>query len=899
MADLVIGMTLETDAARKFSGERETIVEGTKDVARETESATSAMERSWEGFEESVTDAARRVEGAETDMESLLRSVDRLAREVREAEDESEDFGAALDEMATDARQAERATEDAADQVRQLHAEAAAAQLETRDLTRELLEMARAAAEVEEEVDDAGDSTSRLGDGLGRLRGFAGTTAAALGTLALGALDLSRRTGESLDQIDRISTISGANVGTIQALGVAFRSVGGDIDDVGEIFDELNAKAVEAGEGGNEAAEGFEILGIETRDAAGNIRPVNELLDDVIEGLRTAPDQATATRGAMALLGDDLGRKLLPALQSVDGDLGSVEDSLRSAGAVMDDEARQAAEDYRDSTRELDIALTGLTQTVGTSLIPILASGATIMADFASRTRAAYDSVADAVQGAVTGGGALDLVFDGLEGQSSLPGFLGAVAGALASIRDQGRNAAEELDDIRAFEGITALGLDAGPALSEIAQVQDALREAGSTEIGIDPAPALAAVEGLLGDLEELRPQIDPILDPESAGRLLAAVSRLTEQREVLLGVTFDPAQADTALDDVRGGIATGDPVEVPLEVGPNLTDQLANLTLLRDLGVEINDQAAELVEERVRASDTEGLIAIQQSGILTGLENERDLLLEIATVRGQVATAILLQIPEQRTLTELTQQRLDAFRNTYDIANLTIPALEATGEAQSVNADEAERWQRAAENAEVAIQEGIGEGLGAAVQGAEDFRDVLEDIAGRVLQSIVDQFASLIPGGSIISGFVGSFFHEGGKVKKFHDGGALGGNSRLGPREVPIIAEEGEVIFSREESQRGFNAGAFDFDASGRPRFADPDQRDRFHDGGALGGNTFGGSATVRESVRSTDARGRVVINLSVRESVRDEIRDRIMPELARSFAHLGIDVQTGVRGV
>lgn len=91
--------------------------------------------------------------------------------------------------------------------------------------------------------------------------------------------------------------------------------------------------------------------------------------------------------------------------------------------------------------------------------------------------------------------------------------------------------------------------------------------------------------------------------------------------------------------------------------------------------------------------------------------------------------------------------------------------------------------------------------------------KEVFADFGRAVLQMISNILAKLLliklftamagPSGKIFGVPVGSLFHQGGMVKKMHQGGFIRAHSGLAPDEVPIIAQTGEGVLSR----RGMSA--------------------------------------------------------------------------------------------
>lgn len=112
-------------------------------------------------------------------------------------------------------------------------------------------------------------------------------------------------------------------------------------------------------------------VGLVTRDAAGNLRPLNELTLDAI-GLLGQYKAGTDRAVASDIL---FGRGF-----KINGDLAKVNSHLvaeytekqRALGVVMGEENVQAFEDYEEAGKNTELMMRGIKQTIGNALMPVL-----------------------------------------------------------------------------------------------------------------------------------------------------------------------------------------------------------------------------------------------------------------------------------------------------------------------------------------------------------------------------------------------------------------------------------------------------------------------------------------------------------------------------------------------
>ena len=127
-------------------------------------------------------------------------------------------------------------------------------------------------------------------------------------------------------------------------------------------------RVAEAAAGTGEAREALAFMGIQLKDANGNIRPSAELLEDVAEGLKKVESPANRLRIAVKLF-DSEGGQMVNMLSEGKGQLHEAGAELERLGLITNDQAARA-EDYADALTAMNRAISFLGHTLGVVFLP-------------------------------------------------------------------------------------------------------------------------------------------------------------------------------------------------------------------------------------------------------------------------------------------------------------------------------------------------------------------------------------------------------------------------------------------------------------------------------------------------------------------------------------------------
>lgn len=201
-------------------------------------------------------------------------------------------------------------------------------------------------------------SLGRVGDVLGTLA-TRGAAAAVAGEAA--AIKQQLDMANALRQVQRES---GATIQQAAALAAQMQVLGVPVDTLSMAFRTL-ANQMEA------SPEQFAALGIATKDAEGNARPVVDVFNDLRDVIAASRGDSATLAVAQQLLGRGY-QELLPYLQATKEDLAGLNEAAAASGVLMGQDAALAAERMGDAIGGLQISVQGFWQDLAQNAIPAL-----------------------------------------------------------------------------------------------------------------------------------------------------------------------------------------------------------------------------------------------------------------------------------------------------------------------------------------------------------------------------------------------------------------------------------------------------------------------------------------------------------------------------------------------
>lgn len=207
---------------------------------------------------------------------------------------------------------------------------------------------------------------------FGRVLGNAlkiGATAAVAG---IGALSIA--IDKAIDNADAIRDLSiRIGIGTEALSGYAYaaKQTGTDIEGLGRGLKILAKNAAEAADATSGKGKLFEALGVNVKDAAGNLKQLDVLLPEVADKFKELEDGTTKAALAQELFGKS-GLELTEFLnQGADG-LDAMAKKAAALGIIISQDTADAADEFNDQLGDLKAAAAGLSTQIAAELLPRL-----------------------------------------------------------------------------------------------------------------------------------------------------------------------------------------------------------------------------------------------------------------------------------------------------------------------------------------------------------------------------------------------------------------------------------------------------------------------------------------------------------------------------------------------
>ena len=138
----------------------------------------------------------------------------------------------------------------------------------------------------------------------------------------------------SAEEIGQLATTTNSTVKEVQSLTMAFKQYKLEADDVGDVLNTITDRAQDAKDGMQSYVDDFRLVGIEVDDLRGK-RPA-ELFDTFADAVAKTNDPVKRQSAIVRILGDDLGRKLAPALMGGSRLFRELAAEAERAGIIMD-----------------------------------------------------------------------------------------------------------------------------------------------------------------------------------------------------------------------------------------------------------------------------------------------------------------------------------------------------------------------------------------------------------------------------------------------------------------------------------------------------------------------------------------------------------------------------------
>lgn len=190
------------------------------------------------------------------------------------------------------------------------------------------------------------------------------------------------KTGQAVAELGRMAQAAGVPVERFSRLATATRLVGGTVEDLSSGLQTLSDKIIDAAkdaEGG--AAASFKQLGVDVRDANGNIKTTERILGEIADGLAAVPSDTLRASAAFEIFGGSA-TKLLPILENGSAGMEKYASEADKLGTVVTAQQSKTARGLLVQYRKVGEALRGIAFRIADDLLPFLTKNSQAMATY-------------------------------------------------------------------------------------------------------------------------------------------------------------------------------------------------------------------------------------------------------------------------------------------------------------------------------------------------------------------------------------------------------------------------------------------------------------------------------------------------------------------------------------
>jgi uncharacterized protein YukE len=184
-------------------------------------------------------------------------------------------------------------------------------------------------------------------------------------------LMLASRTASYADEIDKMSIRTGISRGQLQEMRYVTDQLGVSFESVQGVIESFTRRLPQIEQGTSESARQFHRLGVQLKDASGEMRSMDDLFRETLFSL----SQMTNETERNAIATQIFGRRafeIVPLLSAGSDRIEEMTARAHELGLVMDDEGIKSAVAYKDAMSELKQTFGAVSRDIAMQFIPIL-----------------------------------------------------------------------------------------------------------------------------------------------------------------------------------------------------------------------------------------------------------------------------------------------------------------------------------------------------------------------------------------------------------------------------------------------------------------------------------------------------------------------------------------------
>lgn len=192
--------------------------------------------------------------------------------------------------------------------------------------------------------------------------------------VAVAATALAALTWQSIqmaDQLDEMSMRLGISTETLSGWGYAAKLSGTDLESLAGAIPKLSKTLAAAADEGSKAGELFKALGIDVKDAEGNLRDVEDVLPEIADRFKALKNDTTEAALAQELFGRS-GANMLEFLNRGSDGIQELSDRAAELGLIVSGDTAAAAAQFNDSLEDLRAVTSAFGLQIAEILLPHL-----------------------------------------------------------------------------------------------------------------------------------------------------------------------------------------------------------------------------------------------------------------------------------------------------------------------------------------------------------------------------------------------------------------------------------------------------------------------------------------------------------------------------------------------
>lgn len=244
---------------------------------------------------------------------------------------------------------------------------------------------------------------------------------------------MARQAVNRADEMNLLAQKAGTTTEEFSALNYVSELADLQTQNLVKSYKELSKHLVQATDSASPAASMFRQMGIETRDANGQMLTADALMQNIADRFADTADGASKVAAATKIFGDRLGQEMIPFLNQGSAEIRKLREEALLFGQVVDSKTAKAADEFNDNLTKMKLILQGIVNQVVAEFLPTAARLTSEFVEWIKQTNAIDFATGVLVDTFKTFGYVIRLTLTSVQALSDIFTGLGKVAGSAAA----------------------------------------------------------------------------------------------------------------------------------------------------------------------------------------------------------------------------------------------------------------------------------------------------------------------------------------------------------------------------------------------------------------------------------------------------------------------------------